>query len=119
MTHPVDNGFLRQGKDYHTLICYQKAKCYLRVNHLEQWAMNSPKAIQTRNYCRRHNDPKDYSDKITTRSAETICNIAITLILQTDVLIKGLIEWQKQHFKANGGIKEQMYKERVKTFKRP
>lgn len=187
MTHPVDNGFLRQGKDYHTLICYQKAKCiydityyfahkylergdrtidqmiqaarsgkqnivegnidgitstemeikltnvnraslhelledyqdYLRVNHLEQWAMDSPKAIQTRNYCRRHNDPKDYSEKITTRSAETICNIAITLILQTDVLIKGLIEWQKQHFKANGGIKEQMYKERVKTFKRP
>ncbi len=24
-----------------------------------------------------------------------------------DVMIKGLIEWQKQHFKDNGGIKEQ------------
>lgn len=180
--HPVDNGFIRQGKDYHTLICYQKAvviydityyfahkylergdrtidqmiqaarsgkqnivegnidgitstememkltninraslhelledyQDYLRVHNLEQWAVDSPKAIQTRQYCKSHNDPKDYTDKIAVRSAETICNIAITLILQTDVLIKGLIEWQKKHFKENGGIKEQLYNERKK-----
>ena len=34
--------------------------------------------------------------------------------MQADVMIKGLIEWQKQHFKENGGIKEQMHRERVK-----
>lgn len=183
MPHPVDNHFLRQGKDYHTLLCYQKAmyiydityyfahhylergdrtvdqmvqaarsgkqnivegnidgvastemeikltnvnraslhelledfQDYLRVHHLEQWPVNSPKAIQTRNYCRTHNDPRDYDEKIPLRSPETICNIAITLIKQTDVLIKGLIEWQKQHFKENGGIKEQMFNERKKA----
>ncbi len=27
---------------------------------------------------------------------------------------KGLIEWQKGHFRENGGIKEQMYNERRK-----
>lgn len=182
MSHPEDKGFLRQGKDYHTLICYQKAVCiydityyfthkflerddrtigqmvqaarsgkqnivegnidgvtstemeikltnvnraslhelledyqdYLRTRNLEQWAVNSPKAIQTRNFCKNHNNPKDYTDRLPTRSAETICNIAITLIHQIDVLLKGLIEWQKQHFKENGGIKEQMYNERRK-----
>lgn len=183
MAHPVDNNFIRQGKDYHTLICYQKAMCiydityyfahkflehgdrtvdqmvqaarsgkqnivegnidgitstememkltnvnraslhelledyqdYLRVHNLEQWPADSPKALQTRSFCKSHNNPKDYTDRLPSRSPETICNIAITLIKQVDVLIKGLIEWQKQHFKENGGIKEQMYRERTKS----
>lgn len=182
MPHPVDNSFIRQGKDYTSLICYKKAviiydvtyyfahkylergdrtidqmvqaarsgkqnivegnidgiastemeikltnvnraslhelledyKDYLRVHHLKLWAVNSPQAEQTRRYCRLHNNPEDYTNKLDERSAETICNIAITLILQTDVMIKGLIEWQKQHFKENGGIKEQMSTERRK-----
>lgn len=182
MPHPVDNDFIRQGKDYTSLICYKKAviiydityyfahkylergdrtvdqmiqaarsgkqnivegnidgitstemeikltnvnraslhelledyKDYLRVHGLEQWAVNSPKAEQTRRYCRGHDVPADYREKIAVRSPETICNIAITLIMQADVMIKGLIEWQKQHFKENGGIKEQMHRERVK-----
>ena len=87
-------------------------KDYLRVHGLEQWPVNSPKAEQTRRYCRTHNDAEDYTRKIKERSAETICNIAITLILQTDVMIRGLIEWQKNYFRENGGIKEQMYNER-------
>ena len=179
---PVDKQFLRQGKDYTTLICYKKAviiydityhfahkylergdrtidqmiqaarsgkqnivegnidditstemeikltnvnraslhelledyKDYLRVHGLEQWPVHSPKAEQTRRYCATHNAPEDYTQKIAERSAETICNIAITLILQTDVMIKGLIEWQKNHFKDNGGIKELLYNERRK-----
>lgn len=180
--HSSDPYFIRQGKNYNTLICYQKAviiydityyfahtylergartidqmiqaarsgkqnivegnidgitstemeikltnvnraslhelledyKDYLRVHNLKQWDLNSPQAEQTRHYCRNHNNPEDYRKKITERSPETICNIAITLIMQTDVMIKGLIEWQKKYFKNNGGIKEQMYNERRK-----
>lgn len=89
-------------------------KDYLRVHQLELWPLNSPKAIQTRNFCKAHNNPKDYTDRLPTRSPEAICNIAITLIYQTDALLRGLIEWQKRHFKENGGIKEQMYNERKK-----
>ena len=182
MPHPKDNSFLRQGKDYNTLICYQKAKCiydityyfthhylqpsdrtfdqmiqaarsgkqnivegnidgvtstemeikltnvdraslhelledykdYLRNNDLVQWSVDSPQAIQTRRFCCKHNDPKDYTDRLPSRSVETICNIAITLIMQEDVLLRGLIEWQKRHFKEDGGIKEQMFNERKK-----
>lgn len=180
MQHSEDKAFLRQGKDYHTLICYQKAVCiydityyfahkflergdrtvdqmiqaarsgkqnivegnidgitstemeikltnvnraslhelledyqdYLRTHSLEQWAADSPKAIQTRIFCKSHNNPKDYTDRLPSRSDEVICNIAITLIHQVDVMIKGLIEWQKKHFKENGGIKEQMFNAR-------
>ena len=46
------------------------------------------------------------------RSDETIANIAITLIHQCDVLIRGLIEWKKRDFLEKGGIKEEMYKAR-------
>ena len=53
-----------------------------------------------------------YREKIKDRSDETIANIAITLIHQCDVLIKGLIEWQKKNFLENGGIKEEMYRAR-------
>ena len=53
-----------------------------------------------------------YREKIKDRSDETIANIAITLIHQCDLLIKGLIEWQKKNFLENGGIKEEMYRAR-------
>ena len=50
---------------------------YLRVNHLEQWKINSPKAIQARRACSKHNDSAYYRDAITKRNAETIANIAL------------------------------------------
>lgn len=92
---------------------------YLMVHNLELWPVNSEKAQKTRRYCKYHSEIKDFSvDKLKQRSPETLCNIAITLIMQADVLIKGLIEWQKQHFKENGGIKEQLTAERLKFRKK-
>ncbi len=85
---------------------------YLRVRGLEQWPYNDPRCVQTREFCKRHLDSAVYRKKIKDRSDETIANIAITLIHQCDVLIKGLIEWQKKNFLENGGIKEEMYKAR-------
>ena len=46
------------------------------------------------------------------RSAETIANIAITLIHQTDWLLNKLIEKLEIQFVENGGVKEQMTKAR-------
>lgn len=85
---------------------------YLRVRGLEQWSYNDPRCVQTREFCKRHLDSAVYLEKIKDRSDETIANIAITLIHQCDVLIKGLIEWQKKNFLENGGIKEEMYRAR-------
>ena len=85
---------------------------YLRVRGLEQWSYNDPRCVQTRDFCKQHLDSAVYREKIKDRSDETIANIAITLIHQCDVLIKGLIEWQKKNFLENGGIKEEMYRAR-------
>ena len=85
---------------------------YLRVRGLEQWPYNDQRCVQTREFCKRHLDSAVYREKIKDRSDETIANIAITLIHQCDVLIKGLIEWQKRNFLENGGIKEEMYRAR-------
>ena len=85
---------------------------YLRVRNLEQWAFNDPRCVQTRAFCRSHLDSAIYRKKIQERSDETIANIAITLIHQCDVLIRGLIEWIKRDFKENGGIREELYNAR-------
>ena len=85
---------------------------YLRVRGLEKWNYYDPKCIKTRAFCKKHLDSAFYREKIKERSDETIANIAITLIHQCDVLIRGLIEWMKRDFKEKGGIKEEMYKAR-------
>ncbi len=85
---------------------------YLRVRGLEQWPYEDPRCVQTRAFCKKHLDSAVYREKIKDRSDETIANIAITLIHQCDVLIRGLIEWQKRNFLENGGIKEEMYRAR-------
>lgn len=85
---------------------------YLRVRGLEQWRFDDPRCVQTRAFCKAHLDSSIYREKIKERSDETIANIAITLIHQCDVLIKGLIEWKKRQFLENGGIKEEMYRAR-------
>ncbi|MBO6013089.1 MAG: four helix bundle suffix domain-containing protein [Bacteroidales bacterium] len=85
---------------------------YLRVRGLEQWTYNDSRCVQTREFCKTHLDSAIYREKIQERSDETIANIAITLIHQCDVLIRGLIEWKKRDFLQNGGIKEEMYRAR-------
>ena len=85
---------------------------YLRVRGLEQWAYNDPRCVQTRAFCKTHLDSAVFREKIKERSDETIANIAITLIHQCDILIRGLIEWKKRDFLEKGGIKEEMYQAR-------
>ena len=85
---------------------------YLRVRGLEQWTYDDPRCIQTRAFCKTHLDSAVFREKIKERSDETIANIAITLIHQCDVLIRGLIEWKKRDFLEKGGIKEEMYQAR-------
>lgn len=86
---------------------------YLRVHALEQWAMDSEKARQARQVCSRHNDTAYYRTAIAERSAETIANIAITLIHQEDVLLRKLLQRLEDDFVRQGGIKERMYAART------
>lgn len=86
---------------------------FLRVRNLCKWEFNSEKAIKTRQVCARHNDSAYYIEAIKQRTPETIANIAITLIHQTDVFLRKLLERLQEDFLRNGGIKEQMYTARI------
>lgn len=86
---------------------------YLRVRNLQQWKENDQRYIQTRSVLAKHNDSSYYREAITTRSAETIANIAITLIHQTDTMLLSLIETLKRQFIQQGGIREEMTRARI------
>lgn len=91
---------------------------YLRVRGLSHWNINDEKSRQTRRVCGRHNDSEFYRESIKLRSDETIANIAITLIHQADVLMRGLIERAQIDFLKEGGIREQMTRTRLEYRKR-
>lgn len=86
---------------------------FLRVRGFEQWTINSEKAIVARRVCAKQSDSAFYRAAIQVRSADTIANICITLIHQTDVLLKRLIEASKQDFIRHGGIREEMTRARM------
>ena len=86
---------------------------FLLARGLKKWSIDDPRTRQVRNYCKKHMDPEEYRLAVETRSAETIANIAITMLHQFDVMITNLIESQKRRFLEEGGIKEQMYKARA------
>ena len=81
---------------------------YLRVRSLCKWDIKDERSIKTRDICSKHNETSFYTEAIKTRSDETIANIAITLIYQTDVFLRKLINRLQDDFIKNGGIREQM-----------
>lgn len=85
---------------------------FLRVRGLKQWQPDDARLAQTKRACVAHNDSEYYRKAMPERSAETIANIAITLIHQTDWLLNKLIEKLEIQFLENGGVKEQMTKAR-------
>lgn len=85
---------------------------FLRVRGLKQWQPDDARLAQTKRACVAHNDSEYYRKAMPERSAETITNIAITLIHQTNWLLNKLIEKLEIQFVENGGVKEQMTKAR-------
>ena len=106
---------VNRGSLHELLLDYED---YLRVRGLQKWAFNDARCVQTRAFCAKHLDSAIFREKIKERSDETIANIAITLIHQCDVMIRGLIEWKKRNFLEQGGIKEEMYRARKEWQKR-
>ena len=85
---------------------------YLLTRELTHWQATDPRAGQTKQYCRTHNEAKDYQEAIKSRNDETIANIALTLIYQYMPMIEGLINRNKRKFIEQGGIKEEMSRAR-------
>ncbi len=117
----MDNkDFIRQDNNYRTLKAFQKAECVYDVTYYfaNKFLQKGDRTIDQMVQAARsgkQNLAEGNIDGVASKEMEiklTNANIAITLIHQCDVLIKGLIEWQKKNFLENGGIKEEMYRAR-------
>lgn len=85
---------------------------YLRVRDKQVWAIDSEKGAQLRQVCLKHSDTAFYHEALPARGDEAIANIAITLLHQTDVLLRRLIERAQEDFLKIGGVREQMTRAR-------
>ena len=88
-------------------------KDYLAHHQLELWRTGDKRYDHTRKRCREHSDREYYNGILPACSDEMICNIAITLICQVDVMLRNLIEYHKQEFLQQGGIREEMTRGRL------
>jgi len=81
---------------------------YLRTRGHRQWEDNSIELLKMRELGRKHNDSAFYIALIKTRPPETIANMAICLIKQTDYLLFKQLQSLGEDFLKNGGMRERM-----------
>ena len=82
---------------------------YLRTRNLEQWSSDSEKFKVAQQLGKEHDDSEFWMDIVATRSDETIANIVIILIHQTDYLLYRFMEKVVEKFEKEGGIREKLY----------
>lgn len=87
---------------------------FIISRRLSKWDKNDSRVSATRLFCRNHTDPSLFIKAVDVRPAETVANIAITMIHQYDYLMLNLIESVKADFLNHGGIKEEMSRARRK-----
>lgn len=81
---------------------------YLRVRGLEQWSLDDQRTKAAQQFCASHNASADFMAVVEPRQDEPVANLAITLIHQTDVMLRKLIERLEKDFVEQGGIRERM-----------
>lgn len=93
-------------------------KDYLRTHNHCVWAVDSKEVEVMRRLGVEREDSAYFLRVAESRTAETIANMSIVLIYQADTLIMRYIKSVEEDFKANGGVKERLYKIRME-FKNP
>lgn len=77
--------------------------------------IDHPRAEKLRETCRNNNDTAFYMQFAPRLSDEELCNLMLTLLNQTIVMLNKLIDLVKVDFLQNGGIKEQMLRARLEA----
>ena len=85
---------------------------YLKTRNHRQWEENSIELRTMRELGRQHNDVDFYMQLVQTRPPETIANMCIVLIKQTDYLLFRQLQRLSRDFMKNGGFNERMYRMR-------
>jgi four helix bundle suffix protein len=88
---------------------------YLRTRNHRQWEDDSVEIKKLRQLGRWHNDSAYYMTLVKTRPPETISNISICLIKQTDYLLYKQLDSLAKDFLKNGGMRERMTKMRIEN----
>lgn len=87
---------------------------FLRVRDLPQWAKNSKEALYARKLGSAPDESYEtYRSFMETRLAETLANIAICLLHQTNYLLDQLLRRLETDFVAKGGLRERMTRARL------
>lgn len=81
---------------------------YLHTHKLKQWKEGEIEFDAMRNLGRQNNEPEFFIHLISTRSPETIANMAIVLLNQADYLLYRLLLKLESDFEKNGGFSEKM-----------
>ena len=88
---------------------------FLRVNGHPLWDKNSTQALYVRKLGASDRSYASYRTYIDTRPAETVANILICVIHQTNYLLDQQIRRLEQDFLAQGGLRERMTSSRLQA----
>lgn len=88
-------------------------KDYLRVNGHRQWEMDSVEMSAMRELGKTHNDSEFFMNLARTRPPQTIANMVIVLIMQTDYLLFKQLQALSEKFLEEGGFSERMARMRL------
>lgn len=86
---------------------------YLRTRNHRQWENESVELLKMRELGRKHNDTVFYIELVKVRPPETIANMAICMIKQTDYMLFKQLQSLGEDFLKNGGMRERMTRMRV------
>ena len=86
---------------------------YLKSNRLLRWPPDDERYSAARKTAIDHPDWGFWRPIFESRPAETICNIQMTIIRQTQSLLNGMLERQESEFRQFGGIRERMHAART------
>ena len=88
---------------------------YLRVRNLRLWAEDSKEVDAMRKLGLEHEDSAFFLELAQPRSDEVVANMVIVLIYQADTLLNGYINRKYSDFLREGGFREKLTRERIKT----
>lgn len=86
---------------------------YLRTRNHRQWENDSVELLKMRDLGRRHNDSAFYMPLVKVRPPETIANMAICMIKQTDYMLFKQLQSLSEDSLKNGGMRERMTRMRL------
>jgi len=86
---------------------------YLRTRNHRQWESTSKELLKMRELGRKHNDTAFYMPLVMVRPPETIANMAICMIKQTDYMLFKQLQTLSEDFLKNGGLRERMTRMRL------